>query len=200
MRYSMTDARVATRGRSRPKMLIGAVAAAALSIGVLGLSTAEASRAVRGDGVVSYLAIDLASSPPVTPNGVVPDASATIVRNEAGVSINIHTFDLMPGHAYTAWVIETTCELCPDPPPPTRLAGNLVGASGVGNFSGHIAVSPDDPMVPVQEPLEGNFHVVIADHGELDPAEMPGAIMSPIPPISFPGPTLNWPQVVLFDL
>jgi hypothetical protein len=188
MRYSKTDAGVATRGRSKSKIFIGAVAAAALSFGVLGLSTAEASRAVQGDGVVTTLVPNPAfpgpDELPLKAGDVVNGATASIHRNAAGVSINIHTVGLNAGHAYTVWVIEV-CETCGGPP--VQLAGHVVGRSGVGNFSGRLGV---------QDPLGGEFHVVIADHGLLDPANMPDAIKTGLPPFS--GPTQNWSQLAVF--
>ena len=186
------SAGVATRGRSKSKMFIGAVATAALSMGVLGLSTAEASRAVQGEGDVFHLVPDPGGAPPVIAGDPVDGATASIHRNAAGVTINIHTVGLDPGHAYTAWLFEVNCQLSAGP---VQLTGHVVGGSGVGNFSGRVGVN-SDPTRPVQDPHGGDFHVVIADHGPLDPADMPNAIMSGVPPFS--GETQNWEQVIVF--
>jgi hypothetical protein len=79
---------------------------------------------------------------------------------------------------------------------PVQLDGHVIGKSGIGNFSGRLALN-DDPNRPVQAPHGGEFHCVIADHGVIDPSDMPDAIKTPIPPFS-PDGTQNWEQVVIF--
>jgi hypothetical protein len=124
----------------------------------------------------------------------VEGATASIHRNVKGVAINIHTVGLDPNHVYTVWIFEVNCgaSSCL----PVQLAGHIVGESGVASFSGHLGLNSDSSR-PVQDPFGGEFHAIIADHGPLDPSDLPNAIKSPVPPFS-PDGTQNWEQVVIF--
>ena len=169
-----------------------AITAAAAAMSIAFVAPVDAQGAVQGDGVVLHLVPDPGESPPVTGGTAVEGATASIHRNAAGVTINIHTVGLDAGHAYTVWLFEVNCQSCTGP---IQLAGHVVGGSGAGNFGGRLGIN-SDPARPVQDPLGGDFHVVIADHGPLDPADMPNAIMSGVPP--FTGPTQNWEQLIIF--
>jgi hypothetical protein len=172
------------------KFLAITAAVAVMSIALV--APVDAQGAVQGDGVVLNLVPAPGQSPPVTGATVVHGATASIHRNAAGVTINIHTVGLDAGHAYTVWVFEVSCEPSCGP---IQLAGHVVGGSGAGDFSGRLGIN-SDPALPVQDPLGGDFHVIIADHGLLDPANMPHAIKSGIPP--FTGTTQNWEQLIIF--
>ena len=167
----------------------------ALAFGAVALPTAVAAPAVQGTGEAFYLVPNPGGSPPVTDGPPVLGARGTIHRTENGVAINIHTVDLDPNHVYTVWVIEVNCgePRCI----PVQLAGHIIGKSGVGNFSGFLGLNSDAAKA-VQDPFGGDFHCIIADHGEVDPSNLPGAIMTPVPPIA-PDGTLNWEQVVIFS-
>ena len=79
---------------------------------------------------------------------------ASIRRNVDGVTVNIKIDDLNPNHAYTTWFVEMGVG-----GPPPFLAGAITGESGDALFSGDIsAVSP----------MNGEFHIIIADHGPLN--------------------------------
>jgi hypothetical protein len=53
-----------------------------------------------------------------------------------------------------------------------QIAGHVTGAGGNVNFGGSIAV---------ENAPRGEYHIVVAEHGALDPANMPYAIKSPGP-------------------
>ena len=174
----------------------GPLAVLALAFGVIVLPNVLAGeRAVQGTGDVFELVPNPGGTPPVKDGDAVEGATASITRNTKGVTINIHTVGLDPNHAYTVWVIEVNCgaPVCR----PVRLAGHIVGASGVGNFSGRLDLN-DDPSKPVQDPFGGEFHCIITDHGPIDPKDLPGAIKTPLPPFA-PDGTQNWEQVVIFN-
>jgi hypothetical protein len=172
-----------------------AIVAAAAAMSIALVAPVDAQGAVQGDGVVHHL-VPSAGPLPVEPGLLVDGATASIHRNAAGVTMNIHTVGLDAGHAYTAWVFEINCESCASGPAGAiQLTGHVVGGSGAGNFSGQLGIN-SDLTKPVQDPLGGDFHVVIADHGLLDPADMPNAIMSGVPP--FTGELQNWEQLIIF--
>ena len=105
------------------------------------------------------------------------------------------TTGLDAGHAYTVWVIEVNCgaPACR----PIQLAGHIVGKTGVANFSGFLGLNSDASRA-VQDPFGGDFHCIIADHGPLDPSDLPHAIKSGLPPFA-PDGTQNWEQVFIFS-
>jgi hypothetical protein len=158
---------------------------------VIILPSASAAPAVQGTGAVFHL-VPSGGTPPVTAGDPVEGATASIHRTSNGVTININTVGLDPHHAYTVWLFEVNCGTCTGP---VQLTGKIVGESGVGNFSGHLKINSDETR-PVQDPFGGDFHAVIADHGPLDPSDLPNAIKSPVPPFS--NGVQNWKQVVIF--
>jgi hypothetical protein len=172
----------------------GLLVAAALAIGGAVLPEAIAAKAVQGTGQAFHLVPDPGGSPPVKDGAPVVGAKGTIHRTSKGVTINIHTVGLDSQHACTVWVFEVNCGAAACRP--VQLAGHIVGASGKGNFSGHLGLNAD-PTRPVQDPFGGDFHCVIVDHGPIDPSDMPNAIKSPLPPFS-PDGTQNWEQVMIF--
>jgi len=166
----------------------------ALALGAIVLSSAIASPAVQGTGTAFYLVPNPGGTPPVKDGPPVIGAKGTIHRDCNGVTINIHTVDLDPHHAYTVWVFEVNCGVVPCRP--VQLTGKIIGKSGKGNFSGRLALNAD-PSRPVQDPFSGDFHCILADHGPLDPKDLPNAIKSAVPPFA-PDGSLNWEQVVVF--
>ena len=179
----------------RGYLITGFLLVLALAIGITVLPNAFAAKAVQGTGAAFYLVPNPGGSPPVKDGLPVIGATGAIHRTASGVTINIHTVDLDPQHAYTVWVIEVNCGAAACRP--IQLAGQIVGESGVGNFSGRLGLN-DDPTRAVQDPFGGDFHCIIADHGPVDPSNMPNAIKSPLPPFA-PDGTQNWEQVVIFS-
>jgi hypothetical protein len=120
------------------KFLAITAAAAVMSIGFV--TPVDAKGAVQGEGVVLHLVPAApGESPPVTGETTVEGATASIHRNAAGVTINIHTVGLDAGHAYTVWVFEVNCESCSGP---IQLAGHVVGGSGAGALAVDLASIP----------------------------------------------------------
>jgi hypothetical protein len=165
----------------------------AMMVGMGLYSSAFAGPAAHGFGEVLYLEINTADplppGPPVKAGDPVEGAKASIHRNESGVTVNIHIDGLNPNHVYTTWFLEFGS------PPPVYLTGHIIGKSGVGRFSGHIRVS--DGSMPVMDPMGGEFHVIVADHGPLDPSLLPEDIKTDVPPID-PTGALSWPMVIIF--
>jgi hypothetical protein len=109
-----------------------------------------------------------------------------------GVNISAHTNGLTGGNAYTLWSISFShpehcthgdeaagllCGMGDDGPGPqgfafNQVGGNIAGASGNLTISGH---------VNVENAAGAEYHVVVADHGPLDPSDLPHQIMSPAP-------------------
>ena len=153
-------------------------------------------------GEVFHLKIDpeldsslVPPTPPFNPPPVVHDggalmtgAMATIRRNMDGVTVNIKIDNLKPNHAYSTWFVEIGVA-----GPPPFLAGDKTGDSGEAWFSGHMsAVSP----------MDGEFHIVIADHGPLNLLPPNYEPTSSVPPIGLDSDgvwKLNWPMVVIFE-
>jgi len=136
-------------------------------------------------------------TPPFDPFPVVHDGSAllkgkgamaSIRRNVDGVSIKIETDDLKPNHAYTTWFVELGVA-----GPPSFLASAIAGDSGDALFRGDFsAVSP----------MDGEFHIIIADHGPEDVLPEGDDLTSSVPPIGADSDNvwkLNWPMVVIFE-
>lgn len=124
-------------------------------------------------------------------------ATATLIRRSDGVSFRFQTEDLLPGHAYTLWVVVVNnpdaCSAAPCPPPQIILnpatngtvtygAGGLVGASGQGTFAGSIAAGPlTDGWLAgrgLEDPFGAEIHLVLNDHGVAMPAYLPGMIQT----------------------
>jgi hypothetical protein len=131
-------------------------------------------------------------------SGPVADgAIGTLVRRGDGISFRFQTQDLLPGHAYTLWVVvvnnPAACSVAPCPPPEIILnpqtngtvtygAGGLVGASGQGTFAGSIAAGPlTDGWLAgrgLEDPFGAEIHLVLNDHGVAMPAYLPGMIQT----------------------
>lgn len=168
------------------KRLVGSAAAAVVALVVVVSSPAEARRAVHESSPVWEL-------PALAPE--VADASASITRSNGGVTVRFDSSGFGPHHAVTLWSISFdhpgNCDyggplpdgrvaLCgPGDDTATdtgfrvqQLGGHVIGANGNANYAGH---------VDVDDPFGAEFHIVIADHGPKDPAQLPGQIMSPAP-------------------
>ena len=101
-------------------------------------------------------------------------ASSTIHRNKNGITVNFNTNGLIPGNAYTMWIVVFGTPGTPPGGPPTQSsygAGYIVGGSGNGNFSGHLNTGPG-----FNNPLTAEIHVVIRSHGQAVPGMIPDQI------------------------
>jgi hypothetical protein len=125
------------------------------------------------------------------------EATAQLVRTANGVSFSITTVGLIPGHAYTVWVIiinnRAACAASPCAPqdfllnPATEAqvtygTGHVVGSSGRTGFGGSIRRGP----IPegwlsdqgLDDPLGAEVHLVLNDHGPALTEFMPEMIQT----------------------
>ena len=127
-------------------------------------------------------------------------AVSTIIRDNQGVTITIHTTNLDPG-PHTAWVFvwnnPENCTaggpvMCLPPPfgsdaPDSVLRGGgvIVGESGLGNFGIRINLGDTRDVIggAVQAGLTNamgaEIHVALADHGEIIPGEIADQLRNP---------------------
>ena len=149
-------------------------------------------------------------------SGAVPGATAELVRNATGISYRLSSPSLLPGHAYTLWLVvvnnPAACAATPctageiTQKAATRAqvrwaAGTVVGASGHGTFAGAVregALSGWLPDRALESSMGAEVHLVVNDHGPMIPEFMPGMIQtyrggcsnsSPFPP-PFPATAL----------
>ena len=65
--------------------------------------------------------------------------------------------------------------------------GHLIGAAGKSTFSAYIGVGDTSNVfggvcaAGLENARTAEIHMIIADHGELDPSALPGAIQTPGP-------------------
>jgi hypothetical protein len=118
---------------------------------------------------------------------VVEGSSVSLIATTNRAAITVRTDDLVAGNVYTLWAFtfsnpENCVEGCgfddsgerPDEVgfAMQQVAGHVTGTSGNVNFGGNIAV----------ENAQGaEYHIVIAEHGALDPEIMPAQIKTPHP-------------------
>jgi hypothetical protein len=153
---------------------------------------------------------------PQTGSGIVEGATASLVRNDNGVTATLRTTGLKPHHAYTVWFVAignpAACASDPCSGPDILLnpdthgqvtygAGSVAGASGRGGFAVHMPVGPIDGWLAdrtLSDPYGAEIHLVVNDHGPKLADHMPGMIHtyrggcsddSPFPPI-FPSTAL----------
>ena len=99
---------------------------------------------------------------------------STVTRTDNGVTTHLHATGLAPG-VYTFWMRVDA----PDGGIVSgRLAGHVVGQSGILNFSAHVSVgevlsgNPDFPSGPLQDPLHAQIRLVVRYHGPADPGRI----------------------------
>jgi hypothetical protein len=113
----------------------------------------------------------------------VQDSSVSLVATSERARITVKTSGLVPGNVYTLWGISFSHpEFCSipnqcgpgDDVPGTQagfaiqqVGGHVTGKSGNVNFGGSIAVD---------NAQGAEYHIVVAEHGPLDPANMPAEI------------------------
>src|SRR3954453_2957362 len=154
---------------------IGAVLAAVAIAGTAGAAPAQVQRVHVGWHMQS-------GNVPFSP--VAEDARAQLVRTANGISYSIQTEKLMPGHAYTVWVVvinnpaACTASPCSGPDivlnPATRSqitygTGHVVGAHGEAGFGGHLkrgAIANGWlPGAGLEDPFTADVPLVLNDHG-----------------------------------
>jgi hypothetical protein len=128
-------------------------------------------------------------------SGAVADgATASLVRRPGGVSFNIRTTGLRPGHAYTVWFVvinnPSACAASPCSGPDIVLnaatdsqvtygAGHISGNSGRGGFAGAFGAGAIDGWLPgggLWDPMTAEIQLVINDHGPVLRAYLPEMI------------------------
>jgi len=147
--------------------------------------------------------------------GTVEGASAELVRYEEGISFQIRTEQLIPGNAYTLWLVvinnPDACDTQPcsgsdilevaETDSQVAFAGGSVAGDGRATLAGSAPVGPLAGWLPdgsLRDPFTAEVQLVINDHGPALPEMMPGMIEtyragcsddSPFPPI-FPNSAL----------
>jgi hypothetical protein len=125
-----------------------------------------------------------------------------LVRTDSGMSFNLRTTGLEPGHTYTVWwVVFNDPDLCTDDmcgmedllmvnPDAAAAgvvgyaAGHVAGNSGRGNFGAHLSVGDSEPFLEAIEhdgltaPRDAEVHLIVRSHGPLVPEWMPRQIHS----------------------
>ncbi len=129
-----------------------------------------------------------------------------LVRTDSKISLNLRTTGLEAGHTYTVWWVifnnPEDCEAgdgimveCGEEDLANEnvvstlaaAAGNVVGNSGRGNFGGSISVGDTRNLAgvgtvldtqPLSNPRGAEVHLVVRDHGPLNPAFMPDQIQT----------------------
>jgi len=142
------------------------------------------------------------------PDGTEPLGQSWLQRGEDLVRFRITTGDLMPGHAYTLWMIifnnPAGCvtndepgqeQLCNDfdlfnpdaQPDMVHADGKIVGASGEATFVGHRRVGTQAgsanaplglPSNGLTDPEGADIRFIVHDHGPMSPKHMPDMIQS----------------------
>lgn len=128
-------------------------------------------------------------------SGAVPGASARLVRYNEGISYQIDTNGLNPGHAYSLWLVvinnPAACEATPcaapdiltNPDTDSQVSsggrGTVAGEDGGGNMAGLAEAGPlsgwlDDRSLTDVDGAE--VHLVINDHGPMLPEFMPDMV------------------------
>lgn len=130
-------------------------------------------------------------------SGPVDGAWARLARDEKGISYQIHTRGLIPGRAYSLWlVVINNPAACASSPcsagdivtnPETRAQvrlggiGTVAGGAGRGTMTGSAKVGPLSGWLEgrsLEDPSSAEVHLVINDHGPMLPQYMPGMISS----------------------
>ncbi len=149
-------------------------------------------------------------------SGAVDGAWAELVRYEEGISFQVHAEDLIPGNAYTLWLVVTNepsaCVSNPCPGPEligveetdsqVVYAGGHVAGGSRSTFAGSVGVGPLEGWLPdrsLGDPMTVEVQLVVNDHGPALDEHMPGMIdtyrggcsdESPFPPF-FPDTALT---------
>jgi hypothetical protein len=123
----------------------------------------------------------------------IEDGWSQLIRTEDGIAMELHTYDLEPGGAYTAWwvifnnpgacseacgeddifIFDAQGNLSPNPEADISIlwaAGNVAGASGAATFSAYLAEDRPTGEVVVGQGLQNavgaEVHLVVRAHGD----------------------------------
>lgn len=128
--------------------------------------------------------------------------TSTLVRNDSGVAMSLHTSGLTPGHAVTVWwVLFNNPDECttgvpfrcgepdlfdPDVEASVLAAtGHVIGASGSANFGAYLAEGDASECAfgadflcgdGLQDARVADVHLVVRDHGPAIPGVVPEQI------------------------
>lgn len=130
----------------------------------------------------------------------VAGSSSTLVRNSNGVYMTLLTSGLTPGDAVTIWwVIFNNPTACSHGMFGLRCghgdfsnpavhasamyaAGHVIGSDGVGDYGAGLSVGELTMVVlfgpGLTSPMGADIHLVVHDHGPVNPSLMPGEIHS----------------------
>lgn len=195
------------------ELRMGALALTVVSIALTGCSDdvlpveVEAGDALSTSSGAAVAAGQTGSPVYTFPGGpdqmLIEGASAHVVRTKNGVNFRVNTNSLMPGHAYTLWVVifnePGQCLTAPDTCTPADLfhpgakpdmlygAGVIAGGSGratlagrtrVGDVSGSVQPPAGLLSYGLIDPFGAEFHLVVHHHGPVIPEFMPDMIQS----------------------
>lgn len=133
------------------------------------------------------------------PAETIPGATSTLVTNDAGAAMTLHTSRLSPGHAVTVWwVVFNRPQACTGGEGGLRCgpsdlsnaavqasvlfaSGHIIGGDGTGDWGAHLRVGDTTGALfgpGLLAPTAAEIHLVVRDHGPVDPALMPAEIHS----------------------
>jgi hypothetical protein len=123
-------------------------------------------------------------------------AAAQLIRRDGGLSFQLSTAHLRPGHAYTLWFVvinnPAACAASPCSAPDILLnpatqaqitygAGHVVGDAGNGTFAGSFRVGSLPGWLPnaaLSAPRTAQVQLVLNDHGPVLKGYLPEQIQS----------------------
>ncbi len=162
------------------------------------LQLAELSKNTKQQDISPQLTLSTDKSTVDIFNAITGEISgqSTLHRSKNGLTVNYHSTDLMPGHAYTLWWVIwnspgdcATPNQCADSDffnPAVNVdvlygAGHVVGESGIGNFSARLKAGdlsksiyelqglPQPYGVQVGNTFAAEVHMVLRSHGPAVP-------------------------------
>jgi len=121
---------------------------------------------------------------------VVPGTGSILVRTKAGVGMTIHSFGLVPGNVYTAWITvfnnpkrcaTDPCTGADLPNPDVQAVGlwgsaQIAGDDGTADFGAFRAVGDTSGQAgfgtatALEKPFKAQIHLVVRSHGPVIPA------------------------------
>ncbi len=164
-----------------------------LAIGLLTLSAVRVAEANPADHTTS--AVHLFSD-----GSAVAGAWSTLVRNQAGVSMTIHTTGLTARDAVTVWwVVFNNPSACASGVPGIArcgegdlfaaavnasvlyATGHVIGGHGIGDYGAHLALGDASGALfgpGLVDPLGADIHLVVRTHGPASPGVVDDQIHS----------------------